>query len=537
MRQVRLLLEELENRTVPSVFTPAQIRHAYGFDQATFTNNGTTVVGDGTQQTIAVVTAFDDPTTFTDLQHFDQTFGIADPPSFQQVDQTGGSSFPAVDSGWAAETALDVEWAHAIAPGANILLVEAKTATFDNLLRAVDYAKVQPGVSVVSMSWGAPEFKGENFLDNTFTSTSGQGGVTFVASSGDNGGSDAPEWPAASPRVVGVGGTSLQVLDAEGTYSTETGWTGSGGGFSFFEPEPAFQESAQTSGVRTVPDVAYNADPGTGVYVYNTDPVTGYAGWNAVGGTSAGAPQWAGLIAIANQGLALAGKGSLDGPSQTLPTIYSSVADFHDITTGNNGYKATTGYDLVTGLGTPVANRVIADLVAAGSSTASGASSGSGGSSSSGSTGSTPAGSTPTGSTPSGSTPTGSTPSGSQPSSGTGSGGPQVNVEPAPGFGPRLMLFLAVPAGQGQPVYLPVSVTIPSSTPLSAPLGAVALAATGNVAAGAPVSRTGDNLPVADDSEAEPDAAMPAPAEQNDDGAAASPTAAFWMDEDLAEAS
>src|SRR5207244_2794009 len=231
--------------------------------------------------------------------HFDHNgyggFTVADPPSFAKVDQNGGTGYPALDTGWAGEIALDVEWAHAIAPGASILLVEANSASFADLLTAVDTAASYPGVSAVSMSWGGGEFSGESAYDPHFSHP----GVTFVASAGDSG--TPPEWPSISPNVVSVGGTSL-TLTSGGGYGSETGWRSGGGGTSAYVPKPTYQTyvSTPSSTKRTGPDVAYDADPNTGVLVY--DSVNG--GWFAYGGTSAGAPQWAALVAIADQGRA-----------------------------------------------------------------------------------------------------------------------------------------------------------------------------------------------------------------------------------------
>ena len=338
--------------------SPAQIRHAYGFDQITF---GGGIQGNGAGQTIAIVDAYDDPNIAHDLAIFDQTFQLPAPPSFTKVNQTGGTQYPAGNSDWAMEIALDVEWAHAIASGSKILLVEAASSSFNDLLAAVDYARSQPGVSAVSMSWGGAEFSGETSYDAHFTTPGGHAGVTFVASSGDNGA--PPSYPAASPNVLAVGGTTLN-LKPDNTWDSETSWSSSGGGICSYEPKPSYQSGVMPSVTkRTNPDVAYDADPATGFYVYDTYQ---YSGWYAVGGTSAGAPQWAALIAIADQGRALIGLGSLDGPSQTLPQIYQMPASiYHDITAGNNGYPAGLGYDLVTGRGSPIAILVIANLAPA----------------------------------------------------------------------------------------------------------------------------------------------------------------------------
>jgi subtilase family serine protease len=353
----------------PTGYTPSQIRHAYGFDQITFANG--TVTGDGSGTTIAIVDAFDDPTIANDLKQFDATFGLPD-PTFTKVDQNGGTNYPRADGGWASEIALDVEWSHAIAPKANILLVEANDSSFTNLGAAVSFAASQPGVVAVSMSWGGGEFAGETSLDSTFQTPAGHAGVAFIAASGDSGA--PPIYPAISPNVLAVGGTTLN-LDSSGNILGESAWGGSGGGISSFEAQPSYQNGVvtQSSTQRTNPDVAYDADPNTGFPVYDSFNNGTANPWSQFGGTSDAAPQWSALIAIADQGRALNGLGSLDGPTQLLPKLYSvSSADFYDITTGNNGtYSAGPGYDLVTGLGTPVANLLVADL--AGSQTVQGA--------------------------------------------------------------------------------------------------------------------------------------------------------------------
>lgn len=384
--RVFLVVEELEGRIAPAVLTPVQVRHAYGFDQITFTGpSGQAIRGDGNGQTIAIVSAYNNARIASDLDTFDRAFSINGTQTlyaqygaaskFLTVANPQGTPLNDTSGLWTLETALDVEWAHAIAPGSRILLVQARSSSFYDLMGAVAYARKQPGVVVVSMSWGAKEFAGQTSYDGYFTTPAGHwggsdglggarltGGVTFVAASGDAG---APAlWPATSANVLAVGGTTLGV-DAYGNYLRETTWVGSGGGYSKQVREPAYQLSYQKSGWRTTPDVAYNADPSSSVYVYSSYKIKGYSGWFGVGGTSAGAPQWAALVAIADQGRALAGKGSLDGPTQTLPALYAfAAADFHDILSGSNGYQAAAGYDLATGRGSPFANRVVKDLVA-----------------------------------------------------------------------------------------------------------------------------------------------------------------------------
>lgn len=327
-------------------FDPSEIRHAYGFDALPYTGSG---------QTIAIVDAYDDPNIANDLKTFDAQFGLG-AAAFTKVNQTGGTgSYPTYDSGWSTEIALDVEWAHAIAPGANILLVEANSSSYSDLLAAVDYARTQ--ANVVSMSWGGREFSGETAYDSHFVAP----GVTFVASSGDSGG--VVSWPAVSTHVVGVGGTSL-TLNADASWKSETGWSGSGGGVSTVESKPSYQSSLNYRR-RASPDVAYDADPNTGFYVYdNSSGASGTNHWYQVGGTSAGAPQWAALVALADEGR---GPGnSLTGDSQLLSAIYSAAlkGDFHDITSGKAGKnRAGVGYDLVTGVGSPMAQSLVGALV------------------------------------------------------------------------------------------------------------------------------------------------------------------------------
>jgi Putative Ig domain len=412
VRRPRLELEILEDRALPSGATihptvvlfhaagekpaghaspptsahiPAQITQAYGISSA--------ITGDGTGATIALVDAYDDPalasrsstlslsqdTAFlnSDLHQFDVKYNLPEPAGFfTKVNQSGGISYPSTDpagagnpnGNWEGEEALDVEWAHAIAPGAKIVLVEANN-DFDgtSLFSAASWAGKQSGAQVVSLSWGGNETPTETSMDKDFTSPSGHG-VTFLGASGDTGASgsgigDGTGYPEYSPDVVAVGGTTLTL--SGGTYGSEIGWDASGGGISSFEAKPSYQSTVtQSSTRRTNPDVSFDADPSTGVIEYDSYNGNSTGGpWYQVGGTSLSSPAWAGIIALADGLRASQGLGSLDGPSQTLPTLYKLASSgFHDITSGNNGYSAGAGYDLVTGLGTPIANRLVPDL-------------------------------------------------------------------------------------------------------------------------------------------------------------------------------
>ncbi len=205
------------------------------------------------------------------------------------VNQNGGTNLPGTDSsgGWEVETALDVEWAHAIAPGAKILLVEASNDSDANLFAAVNYAREQTAVSVISMSWGSDDSAADASNDQALAADylvtpSGHQGITFVAASGDNG---VPEFPSTSPDVLAVGGTDLY-LSSSGAISEETYWTPQTmGGVTYSGGGGVSQEFPG----RKVPDVSYDAGVGYAEY----DSFTGGGGWIDVGGTSAGSPQWA----------------------------------------------------------------------------------------------------------------------------------------------------------------------------------------------------------------------------------------------------
>jgi hypothetical protein len=232
------------------------------------------------------------------------------------------------------EATLDVEWAHAIAPDAKILLVEARSPSRTDLMAAVDYARSLPDVVAISMSWGDDEFKSETNYNFHFTSNYN---AVFFAASGDNG--SGTMWPACSANVVGVGGTTL-TLNSDGSVASETAWSGSGGGISTYEAIPSFQSDYGLTGTRrAVPDVSYNGNPSTGFAVYFN------SNWIRVGGTSAGAPQWAAIYAL-----------DLSANNQNFYARAKSAAAtyFRDITLGSNGYSATVGYDYVTGLGSPL---------------------------------------------------------------------------------------------------------------------------------------------------------------------------------------
>ncbi len=370
-------------------YTPDCLRQAYQI---------TPELGDGTGQTVAIIDDFGNPNLESDLSSFSQKFNLppanlkiaypngepvwSDPLCHYNSPQNGNQ--PNVCAGWAGEVSLDVQMVHVIAPGANILVVIAGPGTdatrndLQNDLSAIDYAVAQ-GASVVSMSW---EFRNSQTIftnDSHFQKT----GVTFIASAGDSPGDVA--WPSMSPYVLSVGGTSLQ-FDPTSEDRSESAWASTGGGIDSFVSLPDFQNglggTASTS-YRSGPDVSMVADAATGVFVYDsmtgpfyngdTDPwvnglppaVPDAYNWEVAGGTSVGAPVWAGLIALAN-----AKRPSGSPLGDIHQALYQQNAGaFLDITSGclTNSQSSTgcasEGFDLLTGLGSPIASKLVPYLV------------------------------------------------------------------------------------------------------------------------------------------------------------------------------
>jgi subtilase family serine protease len=369
--------------------TVAQVRGAYGLGSVTSSNilfptSSGTIHGDGTGQTIALVDAFNDPDITSDLATFDTTTGTPAPPSFTVVEQDELGQAPAnsATSGqedWSGEESLDVEWAHAMAPGASIVLVEAYSDSGTYLEQADKVAAAITGVSAVSNSYGGGESSSETSLDSDFLTPSGHTGVTFFASTGDTGATVS--YPATSPYVVAVGGTQLTVSGT--TWSSETAWSDGGGGTSSYEGQPTFQTGTITATKREVPDISIAAGQNSGssnCYVAICDSWDTSSGntsvttnWEGVVGTSWSSPMTAALVAIADQGRSLEGLPALQtstGVNQTDTRLYQlSKANFHDITTGSNGHSAVVGYDEATGIGTPIANVLVPDLAGAASVT------------------------------------------------------------------------------------------------------------------------------------------------------------------------
>jgi subtilase family serine protease len=313
----------------PIGLSPATIKSVYAFSTSATAGAG---------KTIAIVDAYDDPTAESDLNVFSSQYNLPACTTangcFKKVNQAGGASYPRKDAGWALEISLDVQWAHAIAPGAKILLVEASSNSFTNLLAAEDYAKTH--AQYVSNSWGAGEFSGEAAYDRHFA----QSGVSFFVSAGDAG--LPAEYPSSSPNVISVGGTTLHFNGS--VFTGETGWSGGGGGCSTYETataaQLAFNQYAQVhcGGKRATPDVSLDADPASGVSVYDSTRYQGQSGWFAVGGTSASAPMWAGRSAVA-------------GAVVNSGYVYGNSISYRDITIGNNGASCLVGYDLCSGRG------------------------------------------------------------------------------------------------------------------------------------------------------------------------------------------
>jgi len=297
-------------------------------------------------QTIGIVDAYDDPNIASDLTTFDNYYGLpactTSNGCFTKVNQSGGTSYPSSDSGWALEISLDVETVHAICQNCKILLVEASSASFADLGTAENEA-VTLGATAISNSWGGSEYTSETSDEASYFH---HPGVAITAAAGDAG--YGVEFPAASQYVTAVGGTTLN-LNSNGSYGSESVWSGTGSGCSQYEPKPAWQHDAGCS-KRTVNDVGADADPNTGAAVFDSVRYSGQSGWFQVGGTSLATP----LIAAV---YALAGTATSDVYGSAP---YGNAGLLHDVTTGSDGscsgsYLCTAGvgYDGPTGLGTP----------------------------------------------------------------------------------------------------------------------------------------------------------------------------------------
>ncbi|MFZ6799567.1 putative Ig domain-containing protein [Undibacterium sp. Di24W] len=365
-----------------ATYTPAQVRAAYGLPTIPSGTYSTAQAASlGAKQTIYIVDAMHNPNIATELSAFNQKFGLPTcttksiavntslplpAPSASACDlsivysNTAGvmtTAAPAYDAGWATEIALDVQWAHAIAPLARIVVIEAPDASVTSLTNAVKLANSM-GPGIVSMSFGVNEGSWSSTYDNVFAGT----GMTYLAATGDAGA--AVEWPSVSFNVLAVGGTSL-TYNGSGTRS-EIAWSQTGGGVSAYVATPKYQTSSVpgmgTAARRTVADVAFNADPSTGQFVASIPAGSSAVSWISAGGTSLSTPQWAGLMAIANANRLLAAKPLLGSPHALLYSQIAAVSGnyssaFLDITKGSDGSCATctakAGYDHLTGLGTP----------------------------------------------------------------------------------------------------------------------------------------------------------------------------------------
>ncbi len=299
---------------------------------------------------VAIVDAYDHPTIKSDLDTYSSTFKIpslptcvgsvssSSVPCFQKVNQDGGTTYPQANAGWALETSMDVEVAHGVCQNCSILLVEANSASYSDLMTAVDRA-YNLGAKVISNSYGSSEFSGETAYDYHFDHPD----VAYTFSSGDSG--YGASYPASSRFVTAVGGTTLNL--SGNSYVSESAWSGSGSGCSLYETKPSWQTDTLCAN-RTVSDVSADANPNTGAAVYDSVRYQGKKGWFKVGGTSLSAPIVAGVYALS---------GNTNNANQ-LP--YLNTGSLYDVTSGSNGscngiYLCTSqvGYDGPTGLGSP----------------------------------------------------------------------------------------------------------------------------------------------------------------------------------------
>jgi kumamolisin len=345
-----LVVPDATSATTSHYNTPAMIHSVYNLPSS------------GGSGAIAIVDAYHYPTSLADFNAFAKNFGLPQETStnslastnkvFQVVyasgakPQSGGNYI----ASWNLEEALDIEWAHAMAPNAKIYLVEANSDGTSDLDTGVRVAGALTGVKEISMSWGGSEVSYEaSTFDPIFTKS----GIVYFASGGDS--SDEMEYPAASPNVVSCGGTSIN-RSSSGVFTTETGWNDTGCGPSVYEPRPTYQNAiaAIVGSKRGVSDISFVADPNTGVYVYDTTSLWGETGWWILGGTSVASPSLAGVVNLA----ATAGNGFAASTAVEQARIYSHLGNsgvFRDITSGTDGtLQCKVGWDYVTGVGTPL---------------------------------------------------------------------------------------------------------------------------------------------------------------------------------------
>lgn len=328
-----------------SGFTPQQFKKAYDIDNLSQQGKGIT---------IAIIDACGNTAAQSDLNAYDTKYNLPNTTITVVTPQGTPCSDP---GGWGVETDLDLQMAHSIAPQANLVLEEGAKPTFKDLNQAAQDAYTKQGATIVSMSYGGAEWQGETKATNDGIFKAGNKmGVSFTASSGDSG--CGAQYPAASPYVTSVGGTSLYTK-SDGTYIKESAWSGSGGGLSKYEARPTYQNTFNPNPNRSIPDVAMVADPATGVLMYDSQ----IGGWIIVGGTSVAAPMWAGVLADTNSGRSH----TLHNADYALYAVALNhyATDFHDITKGSSGSNcnARKGFDYVTGFGTPDADQLVPDLI------------------------------------------------------------------------------------------------------------------------------------------------------------------------------
>ncbi len=374
-------------------YSPQEIRHAYGVDQ--LINRG----DDGAGQTIVIFDSFGSPTIASDLASFDAGYGLPAPPSFTILSPLGTVPYDPTaipdQVGWAAETTLDVEWSHAMAPDASIVLMTSPVDETEGVQGMPQFNELENYAldhhigDVWSQSWGATENTlfnpaGEQVyrdFEDTYARADASG-VTIFASTGDAGTANVEtngttvypfptvNFPASSPLLTAVGGTSL-TADTNGDWESEVVWPFSGGGISQQFSEPLYQrltltpaDQTELGGMRGIPDVSWNADPNTPILIYLSFFGASEAGYYTIGGTSEGSPDWAGLAADLDQ---FAGH-PLGLLNPYLYALGAAGIGFHDITVGNNGqdgvpgYSATPGWDAASGWGTPDLSQLFSDI-------------------------------------------------------------------------------------------------------------------------------------------------------------------------------
>ncbi len=356
-----VVAKAIKPKAITSGMKPSQLSNAYNAEtiRRSITSNPNNI-------TIAIIIAYGSPNIVSDTNIlFSDPYMNPDGFIPQLVlgrniniyyqTKTGSTAFSTTannwiyNASWSVECAMDVQQCLAMAPYAKIALVCSRTASLTDMNNAIKYANNIPNVCCMNFSWGTPEFSTEALLDSSLFN---KVNIVYSASSGDDGASFGNIWPSVSKNIISVAGSTLSM--SSNTFVSETVWNSTGGGYSKYVAKPSYQNSLVSGSKRTCPDIALDGNPSSGVPVYSSLYSSSIL---IVAGSSLSCPIFCGLVALISQ---------LKAKQNTKKTfssfihqvLYNNINKFRDITVGSNGYNASKGYDLASGLGAPLLNNL-----------------------------------------------------------------------------------------------------------------------------------------------------------------------------------